>query len=314
MGSEIAHHGNGAAIARQHGGLAQHVAKRLGRDAKRRMIGIDHHCRSGAQNPQLQLDPRRRVELQEVAERLEDFLGVLIGHQAKAHFGDRLGRDHGFRSGAGESAGDAVNFHGGPRPHTLQHRVTRFAGQLRGADFLAQKFLFVERELPPAFAFHRAGRHHVIVHTWNSDGTGGVFTLREQLHQAMNRIRRGAAIEAGMQIASRAGGFQFHIDQAAQPDAQSGKALGVELRVGDQRDIGLELGWIFRHELADGCAADLFFAFDQELQIDGQLALVHGAQCFSGLDVHVHLAFVVGRAAGVDVAVVNGRLKRRRMP
>ena len=94
----------------------------------------------------------------------------------------------------------------------------------------------------------------------------------EQFHQAEDRVGRGAAVQAGVQIAIGAAGFHFHVDQAAQTDAQGRKAFGVELRVGDQRDIGLELGWIFRDELADGCAADLFFAFDQELQIDGQLA------------------------------------------
>ena len=130
----------------------------------------------------------------------------------------------------------------------------------------------------------------------------------------MDRVWRGAAVEAGVQIAIRTGGFHLHIDQAAQPDAQGGKALRVKLRIGDQRDVGLELGRIFRDELADGRAADLFFAFDQELEIDGQLARVHGAQRFGGLDVHVHLPFVVGRAAGVDVAVVNGGLEGRRMP
>ncbi len=103
------------------------------------------------------------------------------------------------------------------------------------------------------------------------------------------------------------------IDQAAQTDAKRGKALGVELCIGDERDIGLELAGIFRDELADRRAADFFFAFDQEFEIDGQPA-VDGAQSFGGLDVHVHLALVVGGAARVDVAVADGRLEGRRMP
>ena len=60
-------------------------------------------------------------------------------------------------------------------------------------------------------------------------------------------------------------------------------------------------------------AADFLFAFDEELHLQRQLAarLDPG---FDALDVREHLAFVVGRAAGVDVAVADGRLERRADP
>ena len=60
-------------------------------------------------------------------------------------------------------------------------------------------------------------------------------------------------------------------------------------------------------------AADFLFAFDQELQVQRQLAggLDPG---LGALDVREHLPLVVGRAAGVEVAVAHGRLERGRDP
>jgi hypothetical protein len=60
-------------------------------------------------------------------------------------------------------------------------------------------------------------------------------------------------------------------------------------------------------------AADFLFAFDEELDIERQLPLLFQVR-LDGLDVHEHLALVVGRSARVDLAVANGRLERRRRP
>jgi hypothetical protein len=54
--------------------------------------------------------------------------------------------------------------------------------------------------------------------------------------------------------------------------------------------------------------------FDEELEVEGQFAAMHGEQRFGGFDVHVHLPFVVGGAARVDVSMVNGGLEGRRIP
>ena len=117
-----------------------------------------------------------------------------------------------------------------------------------------------------------------------------------------------------MQIAVRTDSFHFHVDQAAKSDAKRRESFGIELRIGDQGDVSLELGRILRDKLADGRAANLFFALDQKLEVHRELAVMHRVQRFGGLDVHVHLALVVRRSAGVDVAVVDGGFKRRRMP
>ena len=60
-------------------------------------------------------------------------------------------------------------------------------------------------------------------------------------------------------------------------------------------------------------AADFFFAFDQEFELHRQPAerFEPGLGAF---DMREHLAFVVGGAAGIDVAVAASRLERRRNP
>src|SRR5580704_9023085 len=228
MPGEVANHWNGTPVAREHSGLAEHIAERLSRNSDERVIGINHHRRGRAQYSQLDADALRRVVLQELAEQLEDLVGILIRNQSKANFGDSLGRDDGLRSGSGKSARDAVNLDRRPRPDALQHRVARFAGQSASAHFAAQEFRLVKRKALPAFALHGSWRRDIIVHTRNSDETGRVFTFAQQLHEAEDRVGRRAAVEPGVQIAIGTGGFHFHIDQAAQADAQGRQAFGVK--------------------------------------------------------------------------------------
>ncbi len=140
-----------------------------------------------------------------------------------------------------------------------------------------------------------------------------VFTSGQQLHQPEDGIRRRAAIQPGVQIAARTGGFQLHVDQPAQPDAQRGDALGEQLGVGNQGHIRLQLLRILLDILGDGLAAHFLLALHQDIRPHRQRA-VRLAQRFDGLHVAVHLASLVGRAASVDIAVAHGRLKRRAFP
>ena len=66
-------------------------------------------------------------------------------------------------------------------------------------------------------------------------------------------------------------------------------------------------------ELVEMHAADFLFAFDEEPDVQRQAAglLQEG---LDRLDVHEHLALVVGRAARVDLAVTDRRLERRAGP
>ena len=116
-----------------------------------------------------------------------------------------------------------------------------------------------------------------------------------------------------MQIAGGSARLDLHVDQSPQPDIQRGQSRRVHFRIGHERDIGLQFRRVLRNVLRDRNAAHLLFAFKEEFQIDRQGA-VDGAQRFNGLNVRVHLALVVRRTAGIQIAVALGRLERRRFP
>ena len=145
------------------------------------------------------------------------------------------------------------------------------------------------------------------------DGTAVVLSLGEEFDEAIDGVGRGSAVEAGVEVAAGSGGFDFHVNEAAETDGEGGQTGGVEGGVRDESDVGFELLRVFGDELGDGLAADLLFAFDQEFDIEGEGA-AEFAEGFDGLDVGVELALVVGRTAGVDVAVGDDRLKGRGVP
>ena len=66
-------------------------------------------------------------------------------------------------------------------------------------------------------------------------------------------------------------------------------------------------------EVVEVDAADLLLALDEELDVERQAAALLQVR-LDRLDVHEHLALVVGGAARVDLAVAHGRLERRAGP
>ena len=66
-------------------------------------------------------------------------------------------------------------------------------------------------------------------------------------------------------------------------------------------------------EVVEVHAADFFFALDEELDVERQAAGLLQVR-LDRLDVHEHLALVVGGAARVDLAVAHRRLERRAGP
>ena len=68
-----------------------------------------------------------------------------------------------------------------------------------------------------------------------------------------------------------------------------------------------------RDEVVEVLAADFLFALEDELHVHRQPAVLLEMR-LDRLEVHEHLALVVGRAAGVDLAVADRRLERRRLP
>ena len=66
-------------------------------------------------------------------------------------------------------------------------------------------------------------------------------------------------------------------------------------------------------EVVEMLAADFLLALDDELHVHRQASVLLQVR-FDRLEVHEHLALVVGGAARVDLAVADRRLERRRLP
>ena len=140
------------------------------------------------------------------------------------------------------------------------------------------------------------------------------FNLADDFDEGEQGIRRRAAVHAGVQIGLGAHRFDLGVDQTAQADAQRGKIGREKFGIADQREIGLQLGFLLAHIFGDGLAADFFFPFEKNLHVDGQLAVASLHERFQRLYFHPELAFVVHRAAGVDVVVALGGLEGRSHP
>ena len=69
-----------------------------------------------------------------------------------------------------------------------------------------------------------------------------VFEFGDDLRQRDKRIGRRAAIHAGVQIGLCAAHFELGVDHAAQADAKRRQAGRKQLGVGDQREVGLQVG------------------------------------------------------------------------
>ena len=105
----------------------------------------------------------------------------------------------------------------------------------------------------------------------------------------------------------------LEIGEPAQRVADRRHAAVEHRRIGDHDDVGGEILAMVADELVEMLAADFLLALDEELDVARQAAGLLQVR-LDGLDVHEHLALVVGRAARIDLAVAHGRFERRRRP
>ena len=67
------------------------------------------------------------------------------------------------------------------------------------------------------------------------------------------------------------------------------------------------------NEIPEADAADFFFTFDQNLDVDGEFA-AHLVQGLQRLQVDMYLSFVVSSSAGIDVSVADRGFESRGGP
>ena len=156
-----------------------------------------------------------------------------------------------------------------------------------------------------------------VVEAGQRDAAIGVVQAGQHVGQHMQRVARGAAIHARMQVAIGAGDGDFLADQTAQRHRDRRMAAAPHVGVADKRQIGGQLLRIGGHERRQVGAARFLLAFEQHGDARRQLA-GHRLPGADRLDEGHQLALVVGGAARRDhldaVALDDLRLEGRRFP
>ena len=116
-----------------------------------------------------------------------------------------------------------------------------------------------------------------------------------------------------MQIGPAAAQVDLGVDQAAEAVTDRRHAAGEHRGVRDDHDVGGQLGLVRGDEVVEVEASDFFFPLDNQLHVHRQASVLREMR-LDRLEVHEHLTLVVGRAAGVQLAVPDRRLERRRFP
>src|SRR5690606_34597280 len=120
--------------------------------------------------------------------------------------------------------------------------------------------------------------------------------------EGVGGVGDGSAKDAAVEVLAGAAEGHFAGDDAPQAVGDGGNTGGVLGGVADHDDVAGETLAIGVEKPVEVVAADFFFAFDDEFDVDRQPA-VGLEPSLDRFDVRIHLPFVVGRAAGVDVAV-----------
>ena len=135
----------------------------------------------------------------------------------------------------------------------------------------------------------------------------------EQLDHRGGRIGDRAAVNSAVQVHRGTGNAQLERQDPAQPVGKRRPAASDHAGIGDGRDIAAQFVAMFSQKRRQVRATDLLFAFDQEDHVDGKFSVL-SERFLDADDVRENLAFVVGRAAGIDHAGFDARLERRRFP
>ena len=98
-----------------------------------------------------------------------------------------------------------------------------------------------------------------------------ILQRRQNLRHRLQRIRRGSAIDARVQIVIRAFHHQLAVNDAAQSHADGGQLRREHLGIANHGSVGLQARRFTRHVGFDVLAAYFFLALDQKLDVNRQL-------------------------------------------
>ena len=246
------------------------------------------------------------------ADFFEDVGGVLIGDEAEGEFGEGGAWDDGFGAFALIAAADAVDFGGGAGPAAFVVGVSGFAPEF-GDTGEGEGFFCAAGEFGPCFAFPCLDWADGVVEAGDEDAAVGVVEAGDEFGEDGIGVGDAAAEDAAVEVDGGAVDGEFDAGDAAEPVGEGGNAFGDHAGVGDGDDVAGEVGAVGVEERLEGGAADFFFAFEEEGEVEGEVAVLGEGGGDAG-DVGEELAFIVGAAAGVDSAVLDAWFEGRGDP
>src|SRR5256886_2351616 len=259
-------------------------------------------------------DPDRlwRNLLDVAAQRLADGLRVLVGDEATAELGGDPGRNDRLLARPLIAAPDPVDVQRWPRPVAFGGSESRLA--LQGPQTVGPLYFRLIKgnagELAPLLV---AERPHAVVETGHQDVAGWIFEVDQDLRQRLGGVGRDAAEVAGVEIGVGRLDPELEVDHAAERVGDRGESLCHHRRVADDAVVRLEPIAVGAHERLEIRAPDLFFAFGDHLEVDGQLP-GRAKPGVNRLPVERDLPFVIGCSAPEKQPVLLARLERWRGP
>ena len=276
-------------------------------------VDVDQHGRRPVVRDDLDGHARRADRPRRARGRARrSVLGSWSGTRRKLSFAPALQGRTVLGPGPGVAAVEAVDVAGRPGPLPLERGVARLARQGRHGQ-VGLELGLRERQLGELGTLPVLQRLDGVVEPGDLDPAVGPLQAGQDRRQGIERVGDRAAVGAGMEVAVGPLDEELEVGQPLQAVGDRRHAGGELAGVGDDRvvagqplvvlgDVRLEVG-----------PADLLLALDQELDVHRQRAgrLEPG---LGGLQVGEHLPLVVGGPPGVEVAVADGRLERRREP
>ena len=133
---------------------------------------------------------------------------------------------------------------------------------------------------------------------------------REDGHQRLDGVERGAAELPRMQVALAGAHMQVISERAARRDVEGRAAARDHRPVEDQAAVGPRLH--LPHAVERQRAGPLLRAIDQEADVDGERAM--GEHSADRLEIHDEMALVVDDAAAVEPLAADFGAERRALP
>src|SRR5207248_2538019 len=150
----------------------------------------------------------------------DDVVRILVGNEAHRNFGRGFCWNDRLRTGCNKSAGHSVDFQRWAGPGPVQNRIAGLPRKDCRSYFSLAVVLRVEWQSLPGLQFVPTGGLHVFVKTRNQDFALSIFQVADDLDQSKERIRRNAAVHAGMQVRLCSHRFYFCVNQPSESHAK----------------------------------------------------------------------------------------------